>query len=399
MLSQFRRYIIPTCSQLSFLASNTNLASATVCQYSTESDFRISEFTDKYLSHRKEIAVKMYQDMVAVHHMDKVLYDSQRQGRISFYLTSTGEEAVQIGSAAGLHDNDLIYGQYRETGSLLYRGFPMENFMHQCYGNAKDIGGGKQMPIHYGSPEHHFVTISSPLATQLPQAVGSAYAFKREKNGRVVMVYFGDGAASEGDTPVAMNMASTLKCPIIFCCRNNGYAISTPTTEQYGGDGICGKGIGYGIHVIRVDGNDLIAVYNATKAAREIAEQNEPVLIEAMTYRLGHHSTSDDSSVYRSNDEVNMWHQKNNPISRFRVVLQNKGWWSDQEEVAYRKQIQKEIMDAFLYAEKVPKPNILSMFDDVYKDMPEILQEQRHELEKHLDNYGMHYPMEHFEGK
>ncbi|VDM95394.1 unnamed protein product, partial [Onchocerca ochengi] len=197
------------------------------------------------------MAVKMYKYMVTIHEMDKILYDSQRQGRISFYLTNTGEEAAQIGSAAGIHDDDLMYGQYREAGSLLYRGFSIEKFMHQCYGNAKDIGGGKQMPIHYGSSEHHFVTISSPLATQLPQAVGSAYAFKREKNGRIVLVYFGEGAASEGDAHAAMNMASTLKCPVIFFCRNNGYAISTPTTEQYGGDGIGGKGIGYGIHVIR----------------------------------------------------------------------------------------------------------------------------------------------------
>ncbi|VDN95312.1 unnamed protein product [Brugia pahangi] len=440
MLAKFRQYFIQTYTQLSsMLALRENIPSFSLRFCNTKSDFRINEFTDKYLSHRKaeftekleiisstyqptipiyrvtnsegqfidpnydldltkEIAIKMYQNMITLHQMDKILYDSQRQGRISFYLTNTGEEAAQIGSTAALEDTDLIYGQYRETGSLLYRGFPLENFMHQCYGNAKDIGGGKQMPIHYGSSEHHFVTISSTLATQLPQAVGSAYAFKREKNGRIVLAYFGEGAASEGDAHGAMNMASTLKCPVIFFCRNNGYAISTPTTEQYGGDGIAGKAIGYGIHVIRVDGNDLIAVYNATKAARQMAMENEPILIEAMTYRLGHHSTSDDSTAYRSNEEVNIWQQNDNPIIRFRTVLQNMEWWNDEEEMVYRQKAQKEIMKAFLYAEKIPKPNILSMFDDVYKEMPKNLQEQRDELAEHLNNYGRYYPMKNFEG-
>ncbi|KAL4001699.1 2-oxoisovalerate dehydrogenase subunit alpha mitochondrial [Acanthocheilonema viteae] len=436
----FRRYFISTCSQVtSFVALRENLPSTIFRHCSTGSDFRINEFTDKYLSHRKaeftekleilsptqqptipiyrvtnsegqfidpnydfdmtkELAVKMYQTMLTLQQMDKILYDSQRQGRISFYLTNTGEEATQVGSAAALRDDDLMYGQYREAGSLLYRGFPLENFMHQCYGNAKDIGGGKQMPVHYGSAEHHYVTISSPLATQLPQAVGSAYAFKREKNGRIVIVYFGEGAASEGDAHAAMNMASTMKCPVIFFCRNNGYAISTPATEQYGGDGISGRANGYGIHAIRVDGNDLIAIYNATKAARKIAEQNEPVLIEAMTYRISHHSTSDDSTAYRPNEEVNIWHEKDNPIARFRIVLQNKGWWNDEEDITYRKKMEKEVMSAFLYAERTPKPNILRMFDDVYKEMPKNLQEQRDELAEHLNNYGKHYPIKNFEG-
>ncbi|VDK74851.1 unnamed protein product [Litomosoides sigmodontis] len=440
MLSQFRRCFIPTSSQMSsVVVLRESLQSVILRHCSTASDFRIGEFTDKYLSHRKveftekleipspyqqstipiyrvtnsegefidpnydpdltkELAIKMYQNMITLHQMDKILYDSQRQGRISFYMANAGEEAAQIGSAAGLRDDDLMFGQYREAGSLLYRGFPLESFMHQCYGNAKDIGGGKQMPIHYGSAKHHYVTISSPLATQLPQAVGSAYAFKRERNGRVVIAYFGEGAASEGDAHAAMNMAATLKCPVIFFCRNNGYAISTPATEQYSGDGICGRASGYGIHAIRVDGNDLIAVYNATKAAREIAERNEPVLIEAMTYRISHHSTSDDSTAYRSTEELTTWNQKDNPITRFRTVLQNKGWWSDEEDKAYREKMRKEIMSAFLNAEKIPKPHILSMFDDVYKEMPKNLQEQRNELAEHLNHYGKHYPMKDFQG-
>merc|ERR1711990_346647 len=153
--------------------------------------------------------------------------------------------------------------------------------MNQCYGNSADLGKGKQMPIHYGSNDLNFVTISSPLATQLPQAVGSAYAFKRAQNGLAVICYFGEGAASEGDAHPAFNFAATLECPVLFFCRNNGYAISTPAHEQYRGDGIGSRASGYGMDVIRVDGNDIFAVYNATKMARESAiAENRPVLIE-----------------------------------------------------------------------------------------------------------------------
>lgn len=148
--------------------------------------------------------------------MDKILYESQRQGRISFYMTNAGEEAAQMGSAAALHSQDLIFAQYREAGVLLWRGFPLQAFMDQCYGNCDDVGKGKQMPVHYGSREHNFVTISSPLGTQIPQAVGAAYAYKRARNGKVVIVYFGDGAASEGDAHAAFNFAATLSCPVLF---------------------------------------------------------------------------------------------------------------------------------------------------------------------------------------
>jgi 2-oxoisovalerate dehydrogenase E1 component alpha subunit len=229
--------------------------------------------------------------------MDRVLYESQRQGRISFYMTNYGEEGTHFGSAAALDDRDLVFGQYREAGVLMWRGFSLNEFMNQCYGNIEDPAKGRQMPVHYGSKKLNFVTISSPLATQMPQAVGAAYAFKREHKiagqsesvehqQRVVICYFGEGAASEGDAHAALNFSATLDVPIIFFCRNNGYAISTPTSEQYRGDGIASRASGYGIAAIRVDGNDILAVYNATKEARRIAvEESRPVLIEAMTYR------------------------------------------------------------------------------------------------------------------
>merc|ERR1712168_1268192 len=163
----------------------------------------------------------------------------------------------------------------------MYRGFGLDNMMNQLMSNELDIGKGRQMPIHYGSDAHKFVTISSTLATQMPQAVGSAYAYKRAGNGLCVMCFFGEGAASEGDAHAAFNFAATLECPVIFFCRNNGYAISTPAHEQYLGDGIVCRGQAYGMASIRVDGNDVFAVYNAVRAARRVAvDENRPVFVE-----------------------------------------------------------------------------------------------------------------------
>ncbi|XP_043918699.1 2-oxoisovalerate dehydrogenase subunit alpha, mitochondrial [Protopterus annectens] len=346
----------------------------------------------------KEEVLKFYKNMTLLNTMDRILYESQRQGRISFYMTNYGEEGTHLGSAAALEPSDLVFGQYREAGVLMYRGYPLDQFMAQCYGNASDAGKGRQMPVHYGSKDHNFVTISSPLATQIPQAAGAAYALKRENNNRAVICYFGEGAASEGDAHAGFNFAATLECPIIFFCRNNGYAISTPTSEQYRGDGIAARGPGYGILSIRVDGNDVFAVYNATKEARRRAvAENQPFLIEAMTYRIGHHSTSDDSSAYRSVDEVNYWDKQDHPISRLRHYMTNKGWWDTEQEKAWRKKSRIRVMEAFEQAERKLKPNPDYIFSDVYMEMPPHIKKQQESLQRHLKIYGEHYPLDHFE--
>ncbi|KAL8219782.1 UNVERIFIED_CONTAM: hypothetical protein K2H54_033584 [Gekko kuhli] len=346
----------------------------------------------------KEQVLKFYRSMTLLNTMDRILYESQRQGRISFYMTNYGEEGTHIGSAAALDDTDLVFGQYREAGVLMHRGYPLDLFMAQCYGNASDPGKGRQMPVHYGCKDLHFVTISSPLATQIPQAVGSAYAIKRENANRIVICYFGEGAASEGDAHAGFNFAATLECPIIFFCRNNGYAISTPTSEQYRGDGIAARGPGYGIHSIRVDGNDVFAVYNATKEARRRAvAENQPFLIEAMTYRIGHHSTSDDSSAYRSVDEVNYWDKQDHPISRLRHYMVNQGWWDEDQEKTWRKKSRKRVMEAFEEAERKLKPKPQLLFSDVYYEMPWHIQKQQESLERHLKQYGEHYPLGQYE--
>ena len=347
----------------------------------------------------QEETTKIYKGMTLLNTMDRILYESQRQGRISFYMTSYGEEGTHFGSAAALAPNDLVFGQYREAGVLMYRGFKLKQFMSQCYGNIDDLGKGRQMPVHYGSTELHFVTISSTLATQMPQAVGAAYVLKRQRQGRVVICYFGEGAASEGDAHAALNFAATLDCPIIFFCRNNGYAISTPTSEQYRGDGVAARGPSYGIPTVRVDGNDVLAVYNAVKGAREIClSQFKPVLVEAMTYRIGHHSTSDDSTAYRSVDEVRYWHQKDHPITRLRKYMQNNSWWNDQLEKEWKEQSKTKVMEAFTEAEKKKKPHFVQLFHDVYDCLTPRLEKQKDSLIKHIANYKDHYPVKNFTG-
>ncbi|XP_060524103.1 2-oxoisovalerate dehydrogenase subunit alpha, mitochondrial isoform X2 [Cylas formicarius] len=339
--------------------------------------------------------LKMYKDMVLLNSMDKVLYESQRQGRISFYMTNYGEEATHIGSAAALELQDVVYGQYREVGVLLWRGYTLQQFVDQCYGNVDDPGRGKQMPVHYGSKKLNFVTISSPLSTQMPQAVGSAYALKGTK--QVVICYFGDGAASEGDAHAALNFAATLDCPVIFFCRNNGYAISTPVNEQYRGDGIAARGPGYGINTIRVDGNDVLAVYKATEFAKNYAsEQNKPVLIEALTYRVGDHSTSDDSSAYRSPTEVSQWATNDYPTKKLRYYLETKNLWNDEQEKALIEESRKNVLTAFNAGEKKLKPRWTEMYEGVYKFMPQHIKKQKADMEDHLKRYKQHYPTDVF---
>ncbi|HAY17302.1 MAG TPA: 3-methyl-2-oxobutanoate dehydrogenase, partial [Halomonas sp.] len=252
----------------------------------------------------RDHARRLYQAMLATRILDERMMAAQRQGRLSFYMQCTGEEAAVVGAAAALDDADMIMAQYREQGALMYRGFSIDEFMNQLFGNELDYGKGRQMPIHYGSRKLHYMTISSPLATQIPQATGYAYGQKLAGEGHCTLTFFGEGAASEGDFHAALNMASVHQVPVIFFCRNNGYAISTPSTEQFAADGIAPRAFGYHMHVIRVDGNDALAVYEATRQARKIAvEQNQPVLIEAMSYRLAAHSSSDDPSGYRAKSE------------------------------------------------------------------------------------------------
>lgn len=341
----------------------------------------------------KEVALKMYMEMVTLQIMDTIFYEAQRQGRISFYLTSNGEEAINIASAAALSIDDIVLPQYREPGVLLWRGFTLQEFANQCFGNKLDYGKGRQMPIHYGSNRLNYFTVSSPIATQLPHAVGAAYSLKMDKTDSCAITYFGDGGTSEGDFHAALNFAAVMEAPVIFFCRNNGWAISTPTTEQFRSDGVVIRGQAYGIRGIRIDGNDALAVYSAVHAAREMAiTEGRPILVEALTYRVGHHSTSDDSTKYRPIDEIEHWRTARDPISRYRKWVQGNDWWSDAEESELRSRVRKELLQAIQVAERMPKPPVAELFTDVYDQIPSNLREQEQLLRDTIMKHPAHYP-------
>ncbi|KAJ5247690.1 hypothetical protein N7468_002673 [Penicillium chermesinum] len=317
-------------------------------------------------------------------------------------------EGIAVASAAALTPDDVVFVQYRETGVFQQRGFTLKNFMSQLFANANDNGREETclFTTRKATPEHtksrstsskytvkqH--AISSPLATQIPQAAGAAYALKIQdlqnpnQSPRVVACYFGEGAASEGDFHAALNIAATRSCPVVFVCRNNGYAISTPTLEQYRGDGIASRGVGYGIDTIRVDGNDVFAVYEGMKEARRraLSDGGRPVLVEAMSYRVSHHSTSDDSFAYRARVEVEDWKRRDNPIIRLRKWLENKGLWNEDME--------KETRDQLRQAPSGRRnPPIREAFTDVYEDITEEAQEQMQELKRILQTYPDEYDL------
>ena len=338
------------------------------------------------------LAKRIYDTCVFTQVLDERMLGAQRQGRISFYMTCIGEEAAVIGSAAALEDKDVILAQYREHAALRYRGFTTEQFMNQMFSNEKDLGKGRQMPIHYGCADLNYHTVSSPLGTQIPQATGVAYSMKMNGDKSVAICYFGEGAASEGDFHAGLNMAATLKAPALFFCRNNGYAISTPSSEQFVGNGIASRGVGYGMHTIRFDGNDMLAVLLATQAAREFAVENDqPVLLEAMTYRVGAHSSSDDPSGYRSKEEENEWREQE-PVARFKAWMMAQGWLTEEESEALYAKYREEVLAQVKVSEKIDAPAIEELITDVYDVPTPALQKQLDELKQHVKKYPESYP-------
>lgn len=341
----------------------------------------------------KELLTKIYKTMMEVQEFDTLYYDLQRQGVISFYMQNTGEEGLQVASAAALEMIDWIFPQYRELGVFFWRGFSIQQASHQLFSNCKDLGSGKQMPVHYGSRDLNIQTVRSPLATQIPQSVGLGYGLRLKNEPAISVTYFGDGAASEGDAHAALNFASTLGAQTLFMVRNNQYAISTSTKDQFGSDGIAVRGVAYGMEAGRIDGNDPLACYWATKQARSFILQNKkPVLLEFMTYRRGHHSTSDDASRYRNKEELDYYLKINNPLVRLEKFLKKMGWL-DFDPI----ELQKETRDRILKCKDVAKneklPGWELMFDDVYDKLTPELEKQKAELRKFLEIYGDKYEL------
>lgn len=319
---------------------------------------------------------ELYRAMVYTRVFDVKMLSLQRQGRISFYAPCIGEEAAHIGSTYAVRPSDWIFPQYREPGITLLRGMPLAMMVSQLMGNAEDPMKGRNFANTWGDRALNIVYPSAVVATQIPMAVGTALAAMIRGDEIVTLVFFGDGATSSGHFHSGMNMAGVYKTPTIFVCKNNQYAISTPVQTQTASKSIAVKALAYGLEGVQVDGNDVLAVYRATEEAEERARAGGgPTLIEAVTYRLGPHSTSDDPGRYRSEEEVEAW-RSGEPVTRFRRYLERKGVWNDTDEEKLQESADEDISEAIRRAEAAPPPPIESLFEDVYHEMPRHLREQ-----------------------
>lgn len=332
-----------------------------------------------------EQLLELYRAMSLIRTLDERMMTLQRQGRIGFYGACTGQEAACIGSAYALRKTDWIFPALREGAAMLLRGFPLVPYLSQIFGNSGDLTKGRQMPSHQAARVVNQVSWSSCIGTQLPQAVGAGWAARIRNEDTVVMAYLGDGATSSADFHVAMNFAGVFKAPVVFVCQNNHWSISVPTDKQTASETIAVKAKAYGFPGIKVDGNDVEAVHAAASEAAARARAGEgPTLIEAETYRMGAHSSSDDPSRYRDPREVELWKSRD-PLDRLRTRLVDAQLWDAGREEALRAELLAEINAAIEVAEKLPPPPVDTLLDDVYATEPWNLAEQRRELRDFLE--------------
>lgn len=327
-----------------------------------------------------EEALRGYRYMALTRDLDNRLTGLQRQGRIGFHVGSLGEEAAILGATLALRERDWVFPCYRELGAALLKGLPLQQFVDNMFGNARDTVRGRQMPNHYTSRKHRYMSVSSPVGTQITQAVGFAWAAKLRKDDLATLVFFGDGATSSSEFHAGMNFAGVFKTPTVFLCRNNGWAISVPTERQTASETFAEKAIAYGIPSLRVDGNDMFAVGAAVRqAVRRASRGLGPTLIEALTYRMGGHSTSDDPNAYRGPEQLAAWRARD-PLELVSRYLCSKNLWSDPAQEQLDAENAQQFKEAVRSAEAVEKPALETLFDDVFSDLPWHLKEQREEL-------------------
>ncbi len=311
--------------------------------------------------------VQMYKYMNFARALDAKTLSLQRQGRAVTYAPLVGEEATQIGSAMAMRADDIFVPNFRQHGVYLARGLPLE--LYFIYWRGFEEGGAIPKNVN-GMP------VIVPVGSQVPHAVGIAYAQKYEKTGNAVIVYVGDGGTSEGDFYEAMNFAGVLKIPLVIIIENNQWAISVPRSKQSAASTLAQKAVAAGIPGVQVDGNDVLAVYKAVSDA--IASSSTgPTLIECVTYRMSMHTTADDPTKYRPEQDLEEW-KKKDPIDRLRKYLVAKGLWDDSKEKAMADEQLAAINDAVKKAEEF-KPDPASMFENVYSYIPEVLAEEYNE--------------------
>ena len=343
-----------TVEYLSILDSDGNLDSA------LEPDLSASELK------------RLYRAMLLGRRLDERMVRLQRQGRIGTFAPIKGQEASQLGSVCTLRPTDWMVPSFRETAAMLWRGWPIEKLLMTFAGQLE----GTQP-----APDQHDLPITIPVATQLPHAVGLAYAAQYRGDDVVVMAYFGDGATSEGDFHEALNFAGVWHVPVVFVCQNNQWAISVPLKKQTNSRTIAQKSGAYGFPGIQVDGNDVLAVYAASREAVDRARAGDgPTLIECVTYRLGVHTTADDPTKYRTDEEVKFWEQKD-PLTHFRAYLEKKKLL----DASVEEQVDEEIARAVERFEAMPPADPLAMFDHAYAELTPDLAAQRAELAARLE--------------
>lgn len=330
---------------------------------------------------------RMLRSMALTRAFDERMFRAQRQGKTSFYMKSTGEEAVSVSAALAMAGDDMCFPSYRQQGILITRGYPLVAMMNQIYSNRSDPLQGRQLPIMYSSKETGFFSISGNLATQYPQAVGWAMASAARGDTRIAATWCGEGSTAEGDFHSALTFATVYRAPVIFNVVNNQWAISS-FSGFAGAEAttFAARAIGYGIAGLRVDGNDALAVYAATQWAAERARTNQgPTLIEHFTYRAEGHSTSDDPSAYRSAGEPNAW-PLGDPIRRLKDHLIGLGEWDEERHAAMDLELAETVKRAQKEAEKngilghgMHQP-FETMFEGVFEEMPWHLKEQSDQM-------------------
>ena len=314
---------------------------------------------------------QLYELMILTRTFDDLALKLQREGRIGTYPSSRGQEATQVGSAYALEESDWLFPAFRECGAYIAKRWPMDMQYQYWAGDER----GSKLPEN-----SRIFTISIPVGTQIPHAVGFAWAAKLRGDKIAVLVYLGDGATSEGDTHEGMNFAGVFKAPVVLLCQNNQWAISVPRSKQTAAETLAQRAFSYGFEGLQVDGNDVFAVYKATKEALDKARLgNGPTLIECVTYRMGDHTTSDDAQRYRTGQELEEWARRD-PIERLRKYMKRIGLWSNDYESRVQAEATTKVRLAVERFESVKPPEIRDLFAWTYAELPPDLKKQYEDL-------------------
>lgn len=335
----------------------------------------------------KETLRRVYETMVLVRAIDERGWKLQRSGRVEFWIPARGLEAVHCAATVAYDPEDWIFVGYRHPGMLLLRGTPLQQLFNQFFGRADDPQKGRRLPTLIGDRSVNVVPMTTQVGSYIPHACGAAWAAKIKGDRTRFLTIFGDGSSSRGEFHSALNFAGVHQPPVVFICENNGWAVTTPTSVQTASETFAQKGDAYAVRNLRVDGNDPLAVYAVTREARELSATEGATLIEAVTYRTGFHTSSDNPDLYRTPEEVEEW-EAWDPLTRMRGYLESKGYWSEKDETALWEKCNTDIQDCIDHAESLPLPDPEVMFTDTFAETNWMLEEQKQALLDDLAQEG-----------